>query len=172
MEIQLIKSYPNQVVFQAWLPMTPLKLTTTVTTGQIASSFQVTSTNINTFATRFGATFVEYRIVKCLTKMRNFSSTNPGILQCWYDEASAAVPILAEAAERATLSNSACDVVPTSMLWTASDPLDLQYRAIGTAYTPVTWKVFTNNANFGSSIVATDYAEIVPVARVQFRGLI
>jgi hypothetical protein len=172
MELALIKSYPNQVVFQAWLPMTPLKVTTTVTSGVISTSFQITSTNVNSFSTRFGATFVEYRIIKCAVKLRNFSSTNPGLLQLWFDEKSTTVPTLAEAAERATKSLSACDIEPTSMSWTNSDTLDLQYYAIGTAYTPVTFKVYTNNANFGSSIVATDYMEIVPVARVQFRGLL
>jgi hypothetical protein len=130
-------------------------------------------TGISSFATRFGSTFVEYRVVRAKVKLRLFSSTNPGVLQFWYDEKSGATPTLAEANERAvlTLSAAAIDRSPT-LAWTAADPLDLQYNAINVNYTPVTFKVYTNNANFGSSIVATDYLELQVFYQLQFRGLI
>jgi hypothetical protein len=104
--------------------------------------------------------------------MRLFSSTNPGVLQCWVDEQSTSTPVLAQAQERATLifNASAIDQKPC-LKWVAGDPADLAYIPLGTVTTPATFKVFSNNANFGSSIVATDYLIIEPEFQLQFRGL-
>jgi hypothetical protein len=172
LELRLIKTYPRQIVWDVWLPGNPLKETTTVTTGTIASVYQVREQTINSFATRFGSTFVEYRIVQADVFLRLFSATNPGVIQVWFDEQSNATPTLAEAGERyiSSVNASAVDESP-SWTWTAGDPLDLQYTPIAGSVTPVTFKFFTNNANFGSSIVATDYFEIQSRLRVQFRGL-
>jgi len=172
LELQLIKSYPNQVTWQVKLPATPIKLTTTVTTGIVANSLNVSILGLNNFATRFGATFVEYRIVRAQFVIRFFSSTNPGIIQFWIDEKSASAPTSTEALERFVMSASAAQIDKACQLkWVCSDPLDLQYTAIGTSYTPATFKSYTNNTQFGSSIVATDYAEIIPHFTLQFRGL-
>jgi len=174
LELALIRTYPHQVTWQVWLPGTPMKFTTTVTTGQIAGRLQVEAANVTAFATRVGSLFVEYRIIRAIFKIRLFSSTNPGVLQFWVDEQSSAVPTLAEANERAVLICSAAAVDKAlSLKWVAADPLDLQYTPIAiTNIVPSTFKVFTNNANFGSSIVATDYLEVEPVFQFQFRGLL
>jgi hypothetical protein len=173
LEITLIRSYPRQICWDVWLPVSPSKLTTTVTSGLINHAYGISSAFVASFATRFGSTFVEYRMVMARIKLRFFSSTNPGVVQVWYDEKVASAPTLAEAQERYILSEnaSAIDRRP-QLMWTAADPLDLQYSAIGTAYSPVTFKVYTDNANFGSSIVATDYVEVEGEIRFQFRGLL
>lgn len=172
LELSLVKTYPNQVVWETWLPGTPVKRTTTVTTGLIASGIAISSASIASFAARFGSTFVEYRMIRAKFKIRFFSSTNPGVVQFWLDEKSASTPTLAEAQERAVLSCSASSVdVMSELDWTSGDTLDLQYLAIGTATTLCTFKEYTNNANFGSSTVATDYYEVVPSFQLQFRGL-
>jgi hypothetical protein len=172
LEVSLIRSYPKQVVWQTWLPALPVKIRTTVTTGLIASTYFVQSGTIQSFATRFGSTFVEYRIIRARFRIRFFSSTNPGIVQFWIDEKVFASATLAEAQERAThsLSASATDL-QTVVKWVSADPLDLQYLPIATATTLASLKFYSDNANFGSSIVATDYFEIVPEFEIQFRGL-
>jgi len=172
LEIQLIRTYPRQVVWDVWLPGLPVKETTTVTTGVIASTYRVYSSTIASFATRFGSTFVEYRIVKAVATLRLFSSTNPGVIQCWFDEQSNATPTSAEAKERyiSSVSASAIDTRP-KWTWTAGDPQDLAYQPIGTVFNPVTFKFYTDNSNFGSSVVATDYFEVEMGLRFQFRGL-
>lgn len=173
LELRLIKSYPSQVVWEVTLPGTPFKQTTTVTTGVIAAALAVQTSSIAGFATRFGSTFVEYRIIKARIVMRMFSATNPGVIQAWYDEKSASNPTAAEATERYILSVNASDIEGKHQLcWTNSDPLDLQYTAIGSSVTPVTFKWYTSNSTYGSSIVATDYLEIIPYYRLQFRGLL
>jgi len=172
LELALIRSYPKQACWDVWLPCNCAKNATTVTTGLIAIAYNVNIGNVIGFATRFGSTFVEYRIVRARINIQMFSSTNPGVLRVWWDEKSNATPTEVEAEERATgsLSCSATDKVLTSK-WVCADPLDLQYQAIATTFTPVTFKFYTDNANFGSSIVATDYLEISGEFQFQFRGL-
>jgi hypothetical protein len=173
LELQLIRTYPKQVVLEAWIPATPIKLTTTVTTGLIANASSVSSAFVSNFATRFGSTFVEYRFIRAKWKLRFFSSNNPGVVHFWVDDKSNAAPTLNEALQRATTVCSAADIGGKSVQkWVCADPLDLQYIAIGAAAVNVTtFKSYTNFTNFGSSIVATDYLEIEPEFQVQFRGL-
>lgn len=169
---RLVPSYPKQVCWDVTLPGVPAKSTTVVTTGLIAGTYAISSAAIQAFATRFGSTFVEFRIVSARLKVKFFSSTNPGVIQMWYDEKVTSVPTLVEAQERYIVSASASQVDrPVSLMWVAQDPLDLQYLPIGTVTQVCTFKLYTNNANFGSSIVATDYCETESDIRIQFRGL-
>jgi len=174
LELALIRSYPNQVAFEAWLPANPVKRVTSVTSGLISGTYQVAASNVALFATRFGSTFVEYRIIRARFMIRFFSSISPGVIQMWLDEKSTAVPSVAEARERATSSFSASstDLQPV-IKWVNADPLDLQYIPIGTINVAlVTLKDYTDNTNFGSSVVSTDYYEIIPEFQFQFRGLL
>lgn len=171
-QIMLIKSSPRQVVWDSWLPGLPVKATTTVTTGVIATAYGINTSQIQAFATRFGSTFDEFRIVQANMTLSLFSSTNAGLILTFIDENSTAAPSIAEARERTqkTISASAVDRNLT-LTWIAADPADLLYTPIANSFTPATFKVYTDNANFGSSIVATDYFEITCQFRVQFRGL-
>jgi hypothetical protein len=172
LEIQLVPSFARQVCWDTWLPGLPVKATTTVTTGVIAASYVINKSNLQGFATRFASTFDEYRIVQARFLFRMFSSVNPGTIMIFIDENSTGVPVLAEAQERFIINPSASDVGRTHQLsWTAADPQDLLYNPLATGFTPATMKVYTDNANFGSSIVATDYFEMNAFFRIQFRGL-
>lgn len=176
-EIALLRnmpSYPRQHLWEGWFEATPQLLTTTVTSGLIANAFNVTANSIGNFATRFGATFDEYRIIGVKMQARCFSSTNPGLMVAWFDEKDGAAPTLAEAQQKMVTAFSASDVRGKHQIkWHARDPVDLEYTVISTIVTPipVTYKIYTNTANFGSSAVATPYIELVPQLRVQFRGL-
>jgi hypothetical protein len=170
--ISLVPSYPKQVVWQSWLPAAPRKLTTTVTTGLIADAYTVSFGIPTNFATRFGSTWVEARVVRAKFAVRMFSSTNSGVLRFWYDEKLASAPTLVEAQERAMLSVNASDItVRSAPEWTCTDITDLGYLSVSAPATKVTFKSYTDNANFGSSIIALDYCEICPEVLVQFRGL-
>ncbi len=172
-QLLLIPSYPRQVCVDMWIPGTPSVVSTTVTTGVIAFAQTVSNNNVVSFTTRFGSTFLEYRLIQAEFEVRMFSSTNPGLLQAWIDEQSNSTPTLAEAQERAVRSWSAASTDRTNKLgWTATEVDDLGYTAIGSSNIVATFKLYTNNANFGSSIVATAYAEVVPRFRFQFRGLV
>jgi hypothetical protein len=166
----LLPAYPGQVTKKFVLEGTPILLTTTVTTGVIASATGSSSAAIANFATRFGATFEEYRIVRIAYTIKCFASTNPGLFVHWIDEKQVAAPTLAEAQQKSSKSFPASSPMPHTLTWTANDPLDLQFQDIGTAVNSCAYKIYTDNANFGSSIVATAYAQIFPVFHVQFRG--
>jgi len=171
--LKLVPSYPRQVIWQSWLPAAPRKLTTTVTTGVIADAYQVSFSIPTSFATRFGSTFVEARVTHAKFAIRMFSSTNPGVIRFFFDEKTTAIPTLVEAQERAILTINCSDVDRSrSLQWVCTDITDAGYLGIGSANTKVTFKSYTDNANFGSSIVATDYCELLPQVLVQFRGLL
>jgi hypothetical protein len=144
-----------------------------VATGVIALSMDVSPVNIDAFVARFSNTFQEYRIIRAKVTIRMFSSTNPGLIQFWWDENDTTTPTVSDAVQRFTQSvNASATSMDEVFQWTASDPKDLQYTTTSGSYqVPVRFKAYTNNANFASSIVATDYFEVIPEFQFQFRGL-
>lgn len=166
----LLPAYPGQVTKAFVLEGIPVLLTTTVTTGVVAAIAGTSSAQIQNFATRFGPLFEEYRVVRVKFSTRCFSSTNPGLFVHWIDEKQVANPTSAEALQKSKASFNCSSPSPHTLIWTANDPLDLQYNDIGTAVNLATYKIYTDNANFGSSVVATAYGQITLTMHVQFRG--
>jgi len=167
-----IPSFPGQPMAQHIVETFNEVFSTTVTTGAIAEVTPMDpTTQITNWATRFQSLYEEYRVVKAVARVLCFSSTNPGTLMMFWDEKSATVPTNAAASERALVRFNAGDVTrPHKTTWVARDLLDLQYTPTGTASNPVYWKIFTNNANNGSSIVATAYCTVDFKLTIQFRG--
>jgi hypothetical protein len=146
--------------------------TTATTTGIIAATYQIKASNINGFTTRFGSTFVEFRIIRASMKVNLSSSTNTGSIAMWFDEKSTSAPTSTEANERATVVCPAGCGRPQTMKWVVRDPVDMDYQPIGTLTLALaTWKIYTDAAIFGSTGVATVYATVTPTFEVQFRGL-
>jgi hypothetical protein len=150
---------------------TPILCNTVVTTGVIAVTLQLVATSIANFATRVGALFEEYRLVRVKFTTRCFSSTNPGLFTHWIDEKQSAAPTSAEAQQKSDKQFPCSSPSPHTLIWTAHDPLDLEFTDIGTTnVNPCTYKLYSDNANFGSSTVVTAYAQITSTIWVQFRG--
>jgi hypothetical protein len=166
----LVAAYPGQVVKQMKFEGAPLLLTTTVTTGVIAQVQNISSALIANFAARLGGLFEEYRIVRVKFLLKCFSSTNPGLMTHWLDEKQVGVPTSGEAIVKSTKQFSASSPSPHSLMWTANDPLDLQYLDIGTVTNVASYKIYTDTANFGSSAVVTPYGQLTSQVTVQFRG--
>lgn len=154
------------------IPLTPILLTSTVTTGVISTILPIRASQIFNFAARFGTTFEEYRIVRAQIKIQNFSSTNSGVFTHWIDEKDfVTAPTAAEAQQKSDRRFSCASPSPHSLEWRARDPLDLQYIDIGTSSTILAaYKIYTDSPNFGSSPVVTPYAEITGKFWIQFRG--
>jgi hypothetical protein len=166
-------SYRGQPRVRLTLPGVLGTLSTTVTTGVIAQNDVVSTSQILNFASRFGNTFDEYRIVGATVRVRAVGP-NSGILRCWFDEKSGSAPTQADAVERigqSTVLNSADPKSCFQMKWTARDLLDLQYTAIGTSSSPVYFKIYTDNADFGAPIAATVVVFREIDLHVEFRGL-
>lgn len=153
---------------------TPSILPTTVTTGVISSVYTVSSSAITGFATRFGSTFDEYRILKCQFRITAIAAAS-GLSKFWFDEKSNTAPTLNESFERTSKpmmnTNANMKSQNTTMVWVARDLLDLEYVAIGTATTPAYLKVYTDAANWGAPIVAANVWIIEPIFTIEFRGI-
>lgn len=168
----VVPSYPGQPVAKHLVQSFNTVLTTTVTTGAIASSISMDPTTIVTnWATRFGSLYREYRVIAARARIVCFSSTNPGTLLCYWEEKDNAAPNNAQAAEQAMKRFAAADVFKEHLMsWHAKDLLDLQYVNTSTASNPVYWKLYTDFTNSGSSIVATPYCTVDFRMVIEFRG--
>ena len=168
---KLIAAYPGQITKSFVLEGLPVLLTTTVTTGLIATSLSTAAlSTVQNFGTRFGALFEEYRVVRVKFTVKTFSSTNPGLFVHWIDEKQGAAPTSAEALQKSSKSFSCASPSPHTLVWTANDPLDLQFVDIASGVNSAYYKVYTDNTNFGSSAAVTAYGQIFPVYHIQFRG--
>lgn len=169
-------AFAGQQCAQFRIQSTPQLFSTTVTTGVIASDISITNQLINNWATRFAATWEEYRIVKCEADVRLFSSTAPGLLVSWWDEKDLTTPpTLAESRSKSTpaMSFNASSVDRRhKFVWTPHDLLDLQYTGSASDSNPVDFKIYSDTTNYGSSAVATAYGEACFFITVQFRGFL
>lgn len=148
-------------------------LSTTVTTGVIASVYSISSAAITGFATRFGSTFDEYRILKAVFRITPVSAST-GISKMWFDEKSNSAPTVNESLERTSqpmANTNANSKSCNRMTWVARDLLDLQYLPIGTATTVVNHKVYTDSGNWAAPIAVTALWIIEPILTVEFRGV-
>lgn len=166
----LLKSYPSQVVASVKCPGVPVSYSTTVTTGVIAQTYLLNASSIQSFYSRFGSLYEEYRVVRVKFVVRCYSSTNPGLFNHWIDEKQSAAPTATEATTKSYNTFNASSPSPHMLVWTAEDPLDLQYTDIASFVTVATYKIYTDNTSFGSSIVATPYVSVTPTFYLQFRG--
>lgn len=165
-------AYAGQQCTILTVPGNPTLLTTSVA-GTIADVYPLDSTKIVSFSSRFGQTFDEYRILRAVVNVRAIS-TVAGLSVFFFNEKSATAPGGADASERnATLvsNNSANPRSAFSLRWFARDLLDLQYSAIGTNYTPVYFKTFTDAGTYGTTAAVNNLWLVETVFTVEFRGL-
>jgi hypothetical protein len=149
-------------------------LLTTVTSGAIISnSTLVASTLIPNLATRF-AGYSEFRIVKVIAKVRCYSTTNPGILVMWFSEDDSTAPTATKAISSVAKEFSASANLPEHTLtYVPHDPAQQTWTLVSSGAPVIGYhKLYTDNANFGSSIVATPYCTLAFESTVQFRGFI
>lgn len=166
-----LPAFPGQVVQTFHLPITPI-LVTSSAVGLINTLVSLQASSIQNFSARFGNLFEEYRIVAALFRFKCFSQSNPGLLTHWIDEKQAGAPTLTEAQQKSEKEFSASSSERShSIMWTAHDPLDLQYTDINiTNVIPVNYKVYGDAPNFGLA-VTTPYGQLCAEVWVQFRGL-
>ncbi len=167
------RSYRNQPLASHWVPGGAQKLTTTVTTGQIAQTMLCDpTTTVTSWTTRFQTLYEEYRILRVAARVSLFSSTTPGLLVLYWDEKSPfTAPTTVASSERRNMEISLSSTNrPLNTTWIAKDLLDLQYTPIATANPPVALQIFTNNSGYGAPITATDVATVELMYLIQFRG--
>lgn len=155
------------------VPGTSYILSTTVTSGLIANVNEIGTTDIVNFASRFGSTFSEYIIAGCELELIPLTTAN-GISNFWFDDAITSIPTLNEALGRVALqvsNNSANSKATTVMRWRARQLSDLTFVPTSTTYTALSFKAFTDNANFGAPTAVTQLWFVKPTLHLVFRGL-
>jgi hypothetical protein len=168
-------SYARQQYAMLTITASPELISTTVTTGVIAINYNISPADITNWATRFAGTFDEYRILSARMRVRPVSATT-GVTAMWFDEKNvSAAPTLTEAQERTlnvyTNSNANAKSYVT-MVWRARDLVDLQYTSTAiTTVVPATFKLYSDNTNFGAPIAVTPAWLLEPEFTIEFRGL-
>ncbi len=165
-------SYTGQQHSMLTMPMTPIIFSPTA--GTIAGVLPITIGGIQAFATRFGSTYDEYRILKALVRIRCLSSGVAGVTKFWFDEKSSATPTLTAAQERYTITlvnNNANSRSFTTLSWVARDLLDLEFSAIVTSTIPVWFCCYTDSTNFGNNQATGGLWLVEPMVTLEFRGL-
>jgi hypothetical protein len=151
----------------------PVKVTTTVTTGVAAVAYEADAVStVLGYGTRFSSTFQEKRLIKARFKVTMLTPST-GVLVSLFDEKVVSIPTANQSKEMDILSRDPITNVlkPKTFTWIARDIEDLEFEPVATASTPVTFKCYTNTADWGATIVITDIAIIEPTFWIQFRGL-
>jgi hypothetical protein len=164
-------AFRGQPVYTAKIMSDFFKLTTTVTTGVIATVVTLRTNLITNFGARFPG-FEEFRIVKARIIITMFSSTNPGRVVLYADPDDSTTPTLQLARNHRSMMLGASDIThPFIMSYTPHDLEKLNYVSMGAADNAIGYfKIYTDNAALGASIVATDYLDYSVDLTVQFRG--
>jgi len=157
------------------LPAQPVgAVSTTVTTGVVAVAYGCDAGLITGFATRFGSTFDEYRILGVDAEALAVSPST-GATVMWFDEKDDNNPTANASLERTASVVLNTNTQPKSRItrsWRARDLLDLQYTPIGTTnVVPVAFKIYTDNVNWGAPITVTPLWIIRLKFHIEFRGI-
>jgi hypothetical protein len=149
------------------------KLTTTVTSGVIASTTPIQAGIIASFGSRF-ALFDEYLLESFTVKLDTCSSNLAGLINVWFETnaTSTATPTQNDAKDNKTLTFAAGSNDRTHKLhYNPRNAVTQVWTPISTTTVTIgNLKVYTDNSNYGSSVVATDYVVMTGVMRVSFRG--
>jgi len=150
------------------------KFTTVVTSGAIAQSVALDGATINNFATKWGVVFDEYRIIRWEFETYCMSSTNPGAIEMWVESLDSSTPNATASDTNTVLAFPASDISKChKFAYTVNDPGLLVWKQCTTTnFISGYLKIYTDNANLASSIVATDYIVVRFTAVVEFRGLL
>jgi hypothetical protein len=172
--LMLRPEYNGQPVVEHMIESYQGPLSTTVTTGQIALLTAMSGSSIiSSLPTRF-AGYSEYRISKVRAKVRTFGSTLPGIITQWFSEDDSSTPTATKATQAMSRSFSASsNEKEHTVTYVPHDPAQQTWTLVASGAPVVGYhKLYTDNANFGSSIVATPYLSVMYDVWVQFRGFV
>jgi hypothetical protein len=173
-----LRSFSGQQVCSLRMPSGPVVLSTTVGTGLIAyvQAFDPQA-DVTNWSSRFQSLFSEFRIKMVEVHLVALTNTQ-GQAVVWWDEAASTLttpPTFVEATERGQsfipLSVNSSKSVHVYR-WVPRDIKDLIFYSTNTTTfnTPVGFKLFTNNANYGSSVVATPAFNVTIFFTLEFRG--
>ncbi len=134
---------------------------------------------VNTWSSRWGACFREYRVVGARITARLSGSANPaGEIWMWLDEKSSTTPTSADAqgARRAVLPIFALAAgspgSEAKLSWMPHDLIDLDFTQSNAAASDIYLKTYAAPGVTGTTTTTTATITITASYRVQFRGVI
>lgn len=155
------------------VPITPIVLA--ISAGALTAAIPVDFNMISGWATRFQSLFREYVILGAKLEIRpNNMTVTSGATLLYWDEASSSAPSLAEALNRPRLdmlNAPLFDRTPYYTSWVPRDIEDYDYLPTGSAFSPVSIKVYTD-ASLGTNGSTTGQFIITGTLALQFRGYI
>lgn len=168
-------SFRGQPILRIRIPCAPIKFSTTITTGVIASNIGINITLNTNFSSTYANLFDEYRILGCSFKLIPLG-VNSGITSFFFQEKITSSPTNTEATSKplcALLSNNSASSKDMKIVsWRARDLLDLQYNSVASTVTPAGFCIYTDAASFGSPVSVTPLWLVYPTLDVEFRGLL
>lgn len=164
-----------QHVYREWVPMKPVKYTTS--SGAFDTNYSVQAANVTAFSTRFAAVFDEYRFLKVkFVLIPLYAGTTPGATCFALDENDAtALGSVAAGVQKvgSKVLTNFCGAYKggfKTITWSARDTADLQFLSTtNTTTLSVALKLVTDTTVLGSPS-AQDLWAIAPVALMEFRG--
>lgn len=171
--LMLRPEYKGQPAISIKMRAFPYMLTTSVTSGIVSANVSLSKGNLNNFATNF-AGFAEFRIVKVKASIKNYSSQSTGIGCVWFSEDDSSAVTVANALQAQCKQWNFSNVVnSTDMSYVPHDPAQQTWTLVSSGNPVIGYfKVWADNANFGTTIVATPLGIVTFEYTVQFRGLI
>lgn len=171
--LMLRPEYKGQPVTVLKMKGVPSIIASAITSGVNNTNIALSSAFIQNFAARFIG-FSEFRIVRVKATCRNFSSQNLGIANMWFSEDDSTTPNSSKALDVYCKQFNFSEIVNgTTMDYTPHDPAQQTWTLVSSG-SPVIgyFKLYTDNANFGSPAVVTQLAIVTFTYTVQFRGLL
>jgi len=142
--------------------------------GACAGVVNLDLTQVNAFATRFGALFREYAITGARLEIRIANVVNSaGVVIVFINEKQAGAPIAAEAQDSPHLEALVSSTESPSrhmVSWVPQDLLDLEWTVITTTFTPAYLKVWASVATTGTLAGTTADVLITGALQFGFRG--
>jgi hypothetical protein len=166
----------GQVMVRMSLRGLPLKLTSTVTTGVIADSTALNAASstlgIPSFNTRFSPMFLEYRINSIKLELIPLGIYT-GVTYFFINEKSIGTPTYLDAftVEASAVKNNEQSTRNFTLHWKNQDFSDAQWVVTSANNFSSYLNTYTDNANLGSPVTATELWIIRPTFDISFRGL-
>ncbi len=161
-------AYPDMVKLDC--PITIQKQS--IVAGALGANFNVSSSLINNFATRFGALFNEYAIVGARLELRVTNVVNPaGLYIVSLDEISSSVPTttILDQPHIEKLITAAEDPSAAIIEWKAHDFFDETWTAVGSNPVPFTLKFYASSST-GTTVTTTADILVSGALAMCFRG--
>lgn len=172
-------SFPKQAYCKVWVPGTPISVLENSAGFAVIFSRQIDPTSdIVAWSSRFGNTFLEYRILGVEMKIRavHQSGLGNGCHVAWWDETGAGSTTTQAMAIRMDTKLRPSDVgnpkATYNMYWRPQDPEDMAFQSTNGGVPPVTFRLYSDSTYFGLNVSAgANMFTVQPWYLLQFRSL-